>query len=68
MKARILIMDEPTSSLTASDTERLFQVLRDLRSGGVAIIYISHRLSEIEALADRVVVLRDGRNAGVLAA
>jgi len=67
MNARILIMDEPTSSLTLSDTERLFRVLRDLRAGGTTIVYISHRLSEIETLADRVVVLRDGRNAGMLA-
>ena len=67
MKARILIMDEPTSSLTISDTERLFQVIRDLRAGGVTIVYISHRLTEIETLADRAVVLRDGRNAGELA-
>ena len=67
MKARILIMDEPTSSLTLDDTERLFQVIRDLRAQGVAIVYISHRLTEIETLADRVVVLRDGRNVGVLA-
>jgi ribose transport system ATP-binding protein len=66
MRARILIMDEPTSSLTLADTDRLFQVIRDLRSGGVAIIYISHRLTEIESLADRVVVLRDGRNVGTL--
>ena len=66
MKAHILIMDEPTASLTLSDTERLFQVIRDLRYGGVTIIYISHRLAEVEALADRVFVLRDGRNAGVL--
>jgi len=67
MQTRILIMDEPTSSLTLADTERLFQVIRDLRSAGVAIIYISHRLTEIESLADRVVVLRDGKNAGALA-
>ena len=66
MNARVLILDEPTSSLTVSDTERLFQVLQDLRAGGVTIIYISHRLGEIEALADRVFVLRDGRNVGQL--
>ena len=65
--ARLLIMDEPTSSLTLADSERLFRVIRDLRSRGVGIIYISHRLDEIDALADRVVVLRDGRNAGSLA-
>ena len=64
--ARLLILDEPTSSLTSSDAERLFGVLRDLRSAGTAIVYISHRLKEIEMLADRAVVLRDGRNAGTL--
>jgi ribose transport system ATP-binding protein len=67
MQARILIMDEPTSSLTIADTERLFQVIRDLRASGVAVVYISHRLTEIEVLADRVVVLRDGKNVGTLA-
>ena len=67
MNARVLILDEPTSSLTNSDADRLFTVLRDLRSQGTGIVYISHRLREIEALADRAVVLRDGRNAGTLA-
>ena len=67
MNARILILDEPTSSLTDDDAGRLFRVLRDLRARGTAIVYISHRLKEIEALADRAVVLRDGRNAGTLA-
>jgi ribose transport system ATP-binding protein len=67
MQARILVMDEPTSSLTMADTDKLMKVIRDLRAEGVAVIYISHRLGEIEALADRVVVLRDGRNAGSLA-
>jgi ribose transport system ATP-binding protein len=66
MNARLLVLDEPTASLGASDAERLFLVLQDLRSKGTAIVYISHRLREIEALADRVVVLRDGRNAGML--
>ncbi len=66
MNARLLVLDEPTSSLGASEAERLFQVLQDLRSTGTAIVYISHRLREIEALADRTVVLRDGRNAGLL--
>jgi ribose transport system ATP-binding protein len=64
--ARILILDEPTASLGSTDAERLFGVLNDLRRRGVAIIYISHRLGEIESLADRAVVLRDGRNAGTL--
>ena len=67
LNARLLIMDEPTSSLTLSETERLLEVAKELRSQGVSIIYISHRLAEITELADRVVVLRDGRNAGVLA-
>ena len=66
MHARLLILDEPTASLGAEEAERLFAVLRDLRSTGTAIIYISHRLREIETLADRTVVLRDGRHAGTL--
>jgi len=64
--ARILIMDEPTSSLTLSETERLIEVVKDLRSQGVSVIYISHRLGEVKELADRVVALRDGRNAGTI--
>ncbi len=64
--ARVLIMDEPTSSLSQQETERLFEVVKDLRSVGVSVIYISHRLGEVIALADRVVVLRDGENAGEL--
>ena len=66
-EARILIMDEPTSSLTLTETERLLEVVRELRSQGVSVIYISHRLGEVKEVADRVVVLRDGRNAGRLA-
>lgn len=64
--ARILILDEPTSSLTASETERLLATVRELRGQGVSVIYISHRLGEIGRIADRVVVLRDGRNVGQL--
>ncbi|HEV2862170.1 MAG TPA: sugar ABC transporter ATP-binding protein [Pyrinomonadaceae bacterium] len=64
--ARILIMDEPTSSLTLTETERLITVVKDLRSQGVSVIYISHRLGEVKELADRVVALRDGRNAGTI--
>lgn len=67
LNARLLIMDEPTSSLTLSETARLLEVVREVRDQGVAIIYISHRLSEVEAIADRAVVLRDGANAGSLA-
>ncbi len=58
--ARIVIMDEPTASLTRQEQERLFAVVRDLRMAGVGVIYISHRLEEIFRLADRVTVLRDG--------
>ncbi|HEY2867178.1 MAG TPA: sugar ABC transporter ATP-binding protein, partial [Pyrinomonadaceae bacterium] len=58
--ARILIFDEPTASLSADDTEHLFQVIRELKSQGVGMIYISHRLEELPAIADRVTVLRDG--------
>ncbi|MBV8857838.1 MAG: sugar ABC transporter ATP-binding protein [Acidobacteria bacterium] len=66
LNARILIMDEPTSSLTLSETERLLEVVKDLREHGVAVIYISHRLGEVKEIADRAVVLRDGANAGEL--
>jgi ribose transport system ATP-binding protein len=67
LDARILIMDEPTSSLTLSETARLLEVVKGLRARGVAVIYISHRLGEVEEIADRAVVLRDGANAGQLA-
>ncbi len=66
--ARLLIMDEPTSSLSQVEAERLFDVVRELRSSGVSILYISHRLAEVIELADRAVVLRDGEKAGELAA
>ncbi len=66
MKSRIIIMDEPTSSLTQRETERLFEVIADLKRDGISILYISHRLKEIEEIADRVTVLRDGKNAGEL--
>jgi ribose transport system ATP-binding protein len=64
--ARILIMDEPTASLSAAESEKLFEVIRKLRADGVCIIYISHRMEEVQMLADRVTVLRDGRWAGDL--
>ncbi|TMJ06911.1 MAG: sugar ABC transporter ATP-binding protein [Bacillati bacterium ANGP1] len=59
--ARVIIMDEPTGPLTQQDAARLFSLIRQLRSRGVGIIYISHRLEEIFEVADRLTVLRDGR-------
>ncbi|MDH3664236.1 MAG: sugar ABC transporter ATP-binding protein [Alphaproteobacteria bacterium] len=62
--ARLLIMDEPTAALTEADVERLFDIVRRLRERDVGIVYISHRLEEVFALADRVTVLRDGGYVG----
>jgi rhamnose transport system ATP-binding protein len=58
--ARVLILDEPTASLSDREVDRLLQVIRDLRGQGVGIVYISHRLEELHQIADRVTVLRDG--------
>jgi ribose transport system ATP-binding protein len=66
LKARVLIMDEPTSSLTLAETSRLHEIVAGLRANGVGVVYISHRLGEVRAVADRAVVLRDGANAGSL--
>ncbi len=66
LDARVLIMDEPTSSLTMVESEKLFKIIDILKRKGVSIIYISHRLEEITKCADRVVGLRDGENSGVL--
>lgn len=65
-KSRILVMDEPTAALSDRETERLFGLIRRLRDDGIAIIYISHRMEEVYALADRVSVLRDGEYVGSL--
>jgi ribose transport system ATP-binding protein len=62
--ARIIVMDEPTSSLTREDTARLFELIRHLRHEGVSIIYISHFLEEVQEIADRFTVLRDGAVTG----
>lgn len=62
--AKILIFDEPTASLSEEDTQNLFRVIRELRSQGVGMIYISHRLEELPVIADRVTVLRDGLTIG----
>lgn len=63
---KLLILDEPTSSISEKEAERLFTTLKKLRDRGVSIVYVSHRLHEITRLADRVGVLRDGKKAGVL--
>jgi len=62
---KVLIMDEPTSSLNEVETRRLFEFIVDLRKKGVSILYISHKLEEVFELADRVQVMRDGKNVGV---
>jgi rhamnose transport system ATP-binding protein len=64
-KSKILILDEPTASLTDREVERLFQVIAAVRAEGAGIVYISHRLEEVSAIADRVTVLRDGETIGV---
>ena len=63
--ADVLVLDEPTASLPADEVERLFAALRPLRARGVGIVYVSHRLDEVFAIADRVAVLRDGKLVGV---
>jgi len=61
LKADIIVMDEPTAPLTGSEVDRLFEIIRGLKAGGVSIAYISHRLEELHEVADRVTVLRDGQ-------
>ncbi|WP_084242679.1 sugar ABC transporter ATP-binding protein [Planomicrobium okeanokoites] len=63
-KSRVIIMDEPTTSLTEHEVDRLFELMRNLRKTGVSIIYISHKLKEIKAVCDRFTVLRDGKVVG----
>jgi ribose transport system ATP-binding protein len=60
-RARVLVLDEPNSAISRRESERLFDVVRQLRSEGVAVVYVSHRLSEVLDLADRITVMRDGR-------
>jgi ribose transport system ATP-binding protein len=64
--AKLIVMDEPTTSLTKQETDRLFNVIHELREQGIAIIYISHRMEEIYALSDQCTVLRDGVSVGTL--
>jgi ribose transport system ATP-binding protein len=63
-RARVLVMDEPTSALTGREIERLFDVIRRVTAGGVAVVYISHRMRELAAIGKVVTVLRDGRAVG----
>ncbi|MGC8861625.1 MAG: sugar ABC transporter ATP-binding protein [Armatimonadota bacterium] len=66
MDARILVLDEPTSSLSLSEVHKLFEVMRTLQRQNVSMIYISHRLAEVQEICDRVIVLRDGQRVGTL--
>lgn len=61
-KARLIVMDEPTASLSSSEAEKLFQIVQELSKSGVAVLYVSHRLDEIELLCDRVTIFRDGHS------
>src|SRR3954464_2788035 len=63
-QSRIIILDEPNSALNETESKRLFEILRGLRARGITIIYISHRLEEVFAIADRITVIRDGRYQG----
>jgi len=67
LNSRLLIMDEPTSSLSKHETAYLFRIIKNLKAQNVSIIYISHRIGEVKEIADRVIVLRDGCNSGELA-
>jgi ribose transport system ATP-binding protein len=63
LRSRILMLDEPTASLTQHETDRLFAILRRLRDDGASLVFVSHKLEEVQEICDRVTVLRDGRNA-----
>ena len=65
--SRVIVMDEPTSSLTGNEVEQLFRIIRDLRSRGVSIIYISHKMEEILEISDDVTIMRDGTKIGTWA-
>ncbi|MBN9618541.1 MAG: sugar ABC transporter ATP-binding protein, partial [Actinobacteria bacterium] len=67
-QASVLILDEPTESLTANETELLFEKIKQLRAAGTGIVYISHRFGEVRQVADRITVLRDGESRGTFAA
>jgi ribose transport system ATP-binding protein len=63
LKSSVLLLDEPTASLTSHETETLFSILRRLRDDGVSLIFVSHKLEEVQEICDQVTILRDGRNA-----
>jgi len=65
-KAKIIVMDEPTSALSERDIKTLFSIVKRLKSSDISVIYISHHLDEVFEITDRVTVLRDGRNVGTL--
>jgi ABC-type sugar transport system ATPase subunit len=67
-EARLVVMDEPTTALTPTEVEKLFIIIRELKAQGIGVIYITHRLDEIDAIADRVMVLRDGACVGAMPA
>lgn len=66
LEAKIIIMDEPTSALGPEEVEKLFEIIRQLKEQGIAIIFISHRLEEVFKIADRITILRDGKLVGVM--
>src|SRR5690606_569118 len=63
-EAKVIVMDEPTSALSGPEAERLFELIDQLKADGCAIVYISHKMDEIERIADRITVLRDGKYVG----
>jgi energy-coupling factor transporter ATP-binding protein EcfA2 len=64
MRSRLIVMDEPTSALSETETQRLFQIVRNLKQTGISTIFVTHRLPEVLQICDRITVLRDGRPSG----
>ena len=67
LEPKVLVLDEPTESLTRAESERLFEQMRAIKERGTAVVYISHRLPEVQRIADRITVLRDGETRGTFA-
>ncbi|MWL34934.1 D-xylose ABC transporter ATP-binding protein, partial [Escherichia coli] len=63
-QVRLLVLDEPTASLTEKETETLLEIINDLRDHGISCIYISHKLNEVKAISDQICVIRDGKHIG----